>query len=342
MKSSQPELGTAGSNEALWLRHAAQSNLEQSLNSQWIDVPLAEAALVSSSLITFVIWAVRRICFLRCLPYSNLRLIHSIVRDVRLLPSATLITSSVVCSWRPSVATVLMYHPLSRTTRLPWRLALRQGRKMLLRSVQAYRSIRILTSHPITFLRHGLMRRHGIRPGHLPKCIRRNAVGSAGVHWPLSLAIHPSLQLSTRNPHSSIWRILVTYVFSPFIYWRLFLTSFVCSIFYCSRGRFPIGRRVVIDLRSPRKIQCGHFIVAACYFGTSPRASAAIPWVVIWKRNMPSKSGSRRSPSKTHLTLMFVISTLPFSMCWEYLYKYALFSLVHYHWAVLINFPVHE
>lgn len=47
MKSSQLELGTAGSNRALWLRDAAQSNMEQSLSSQWIDVPLAEAALVS-------------------------------------------------------------------------------------------------------------------------------------------------------------------------------------------------------------------------------------------------------------------------------------------------------
>jgi hypothetical protein len=46
MKSSQLELGTAGSNRALWLRDAAQSNMEQSLSSQWIDVPLAEAALM--------------------------------------------------------------------------------------------------------------------------------------------------------------------------------------------------------------------------------------------------------------------------------------------------------
>lgn len=46
MKSSSLELGHAGRNRALWLRDAAHSNMEQSLNAGWIDLPLAEAALV--------------------------------------------------------------------------------------------------------------------------------------------------------------------------------------------------------------------------------------------------------------------------------------------------------
>jgi hypothetical protein len=46
MKSSELELCGAGRSRALWLRDAAQSNMEQSLNSQWIDLPLAEAALM--------------------------------------------------------------------------------------------------------------------------------------------------------------------------------------------------------------------------------------------------------------------------------------------------------
>ena len=47
MKSSELELGVGGRNRALWLRDAAQSNLEQALNSGMLDLPLAEAALVS-------------------------------------------------------------------------------------------------------------------------------------------------------------------------------------------------------------------------------------------------------------------------------------------------------
>ena len=46
MKSSELELGHAGRTRAIWLRDAAQSNLEQSLNAQMIDLGLAEAALV--------------------------------------------------------------------------------------------------------------------------------------------------------------------------------------------------------------------------------------------------------------------------------------------------------
>ena len=93
MKSSQLELGTAGSDQALWLRDAAQSNLEQSLNSQWIDVLLAEAALVSSSLITFVVLSdppnlLRPVE--SCLQLYSFGSSTGIVRDVRLLPSATL------------------------------------------------------------------------------------------------------------------------------------------------------------------------------------------------------------------------------------------------------------
>lgn len=53
MKSSQLELSVAGRNRALWLRDAAQSNLEQSLNGQWIDLSLAEAAMVGSSFLFF-------------------------------------------------------------------------------------------------------------------------------------------------------------------------------------------------------------------------------------------------------------------------------------------------
>ncbi|KIM76126.1 hypothetical protein PILCRDRAFT_98790 [Piloderma croceum F 1598] len=46
MKSSELELGAAGRTRAVWLRDAAQTNLEQSLANQWIDLPLAEAALM--------------------------------------------------------------------------------------------------------------------------------------------------------------------------------------------------------------------------------------------------------------------------------------------------------
>lgn len=46
MKSSALELAHAGRVRALWLRDAAHSNLEQSLGANWIDVPLAEAALM--------------------------------------------------------------------------------------------------------------------------------------------------------------------------------------------------------------------------------------------------------------------------------------------------------
>ena len=38
---------------ALWLRDAAQSNLEQSLSTQWIDLQLAEAALVRHFAVAF-------------------------------------------------------------------------------------------------------------------------------------------------------------------------------------------------------------------------------------------------------------------------------------------------
>jgi hypothetical protein len=46
MRSIELELCGGGRSRALWLRDAAQSNLEQTLNTQWIDLQLAEAALV--------------------------------------------------------------------------------------------------------------------------------------------------------------------------------------------------------------------------------------------------------------------------------------------------------
>lgn len=46
MKSSEIELGSAGRSRAVWLRDAAQTALESSWRSQWINVTLAEAALV--------------------------------------------------------------------------------------------------------------------------------------------------------------------------------------------------------------------------------------------------------------------------------------------------------
>jgi hypothetical protein len=48
MKSSEMGLGTAGRNRAVWLRDQAQTSLEASWNSQWIDMALAKAALVRS------------------------------------------------------------------------------------------------------------------------------------------------------------------------------------------------------------------------------------------------------------------------------------------------------
>jgi hypothetical protein len=47
MKSSEMELGSAGRERAIWLRDKAQAWLEASWNSQWIDMTLAKAALVS-------------------------------------------------------------------------------------------------------------------------------------------------------------------------------------------------------------------------------------------------------------------------------------------------------
>ncbi|KAG1812086.1 uncharacterized protein BJ212DRAFT_1371289 [Suillus subaureus] len=46
MKSSEMELGSAGRERAVWLRDKAQAWLEASLNSQWIDMTLAKAALI--------------------------------------------------------------------------------------------------------------------------------------------------------------------------------------------------------------------------------------------------------------------------------------------------------
>jgi hypothetical protein len=46
MRSSELELCGGGRSRALWLRDAAQTDLEQSLSTQWIDLQLAEAALV--------------------------------------------------------------------------------------------------------------------------------------------------------------------------------------------------------------------------------------------------------------------------------------------------------
>jgi len=49
MKSSEMELGSAGRERAIWLRDKAQGWLEASWNSQWIDMTLAKAALVSAT-----------------------------------------------------------------------------------------------------------------------------------------------------------------------------------------------------------------------------------------------------------------------------------------------------
>ncbi|EGO00473.1 hypothetical protein SERLA73DRAFT_181083 [Serpula lacrymans var. lacrymans S7.3] len=46
MKSSEMELGATGRSRALWLRDAAQSSLESSWTSGWIDMTLAKAALI--------------------------------------------------------------------------------------------------------------------------------------------------------------------------------------------------------------------------------------------------------------------------------------------------------
>ncbi|KAG1790494.1 uncharacterized protein HD556DRAFT_1310512 [Suillus plorans] len=46
MKSSEMELGSAGRERAVWLRDKAQAWLEASMNSQWIDITLAKAALI--------------------------------------------------------------------------------------------------------------------------------------------------------------------------------------------------------------------------------------------------------------------------------------------------------
>ena len=46
MRSSETELGAHGRERALWLKNSAQAALESSWNSRWIDLSLAEAALV--------------------------------------------------------------------------------------------------------------------------------------------------------------------------------------------------------------------------------------------------------------------------------------------------------
>lgn len=46
-RSSSLELGAQGRLRALWLRNVAQSTLESSWNSSWVDDKLAQAALVS-------------------------------------------------------------------------------------------------------------------------------------------------------------------------------------------------------------------------------------------------------------------------------------------------------
>lgn len=47
MRSSELELGASGRSRAMWLRDVAQSELDKSWNTQFIDYMLAEAALVS-------------------------------------------------------------------------------------------------------------------------------------------------------------------------------------------------------------------------------------------------------------------------------------------------------
>ena len=51
MRSSETELGAHGRERALWLKNLAQTALESSWNSRWIDLSLAEAALVRRVLI---------------------------------------------------------------------------------------------------------------------------------------------------------------------------------------------------------------------------------------------------------------------------------------------------
>lgn len=46
MKSSEVEFKAPGRERALWLRNSAQTALESSWNSNWVDAALAETALV--------------------------------------------------------------------------------------------------------------------------------------------------------------------------------------------------------------------------------------------------------------------------------------------------------
>jgi hypothetical protein len=76
MKSSELELGAAGRSRAVWLRDAAQTNLEQSLANQWIDLPLAEAALVRTFAQTLVLGCPLTVLVLR-LDAGTLRIVGS-------------------------------------------------------------------------------------------------------------------------------------------------------------------------------------------------------------------------------------------------------------------------
>jgi hypothetical protein len=80
MKSSEMELGSAGRERAVWLRDKAQAWLEASLNSQWIDMTLAKAALVSVyfQLLSIVAYALSRL-----LPCTSPRLTHTIPPSAR-------------------------------------------------------------------------------------------------------------------------------------------------------------------------------------------------------------------------------------------------------------------
>jgi hypothetical protein len=54
IKSSELELGLAGVNRALWLRDVAQVELESSWSARWIDLGLAQAAMVCLLLLTYI------------------------------------------------------------------------------------------------------------------------------------------------------------------------------------------------------------------------------------------------------------------------------------------------
>lgn len=78
MKSSETGLGSKGREFALWLRDAAQSALDASLNTGWIDPNLAQAAFVRDSFLYFfsVLISFQFLCLFESVPHPN----HSAAR----------------------------------------------------------------------------------------------------------------------------------------------------------------------------------------------------------------------------------------------------------------------